>query len=165
MSSFEILNQVLPLLREAITSNALLLVALLVVFLLVQTIRLTLASTAASRRVARHRKMGETGEKNAVRLLKRAGYQIVSRQTTGCYNFRLDGKTCKVTLHADFIVSRKNLRFLAEVKSGKESAKATGRATRRQLLEYLFAFEIDGLLLVDMHQKVIRNVEFPSRKS
>jgi hypothetical protein len=35
-------------------------------------------------------------------------------------------------------------------------------ATRRQLLEYLLAFEVHGVLLVDLDEGRVRPVEFPA---
>ena len=74
-----------------------------------------------------------------------------------------DGIT--VHLRADFLAERRGETFVAEVKAGAESVKVTGRATRRQLLEYLFAFEVDGVLLVDMQAEKVRVVDFPQPRS
>ena len=40
-------------------------------------------------------------------------------------------------------------RFVAEVKTGERAIDPTHPATRRQLMEYLHVFEVDGVLLVD----------------
>jgi hypothetical protein len=54
---------------------------------------------------------------------------------------------------------------VAEVKSGVDSTKVTSRSTRRQLLEYLLAFDVEGVLLVDMQRHAIHEVSFPGIRS
>lgn len=137
-------------------------VALAFLFLLlVQSLRLVWLRSEAGRRVSRHRKRGAGAEMAAARLLEASGYRIVERQPQGGYEMEVDQRLAKVRLRGDYLVTLGERRYLAEVKSGLESAKVSGRATRRQLLEYLFAFEVDGVLLVDMHAERIVPVSFP----
>jgi hypothetical protein len=105
--------------------------------------------------------MGEGAELAAAKLLERSGYRIVRRQPQGGYEMIVDDRVTQVRLRGDYLVSLGERRYLAEVKSGLESAKVSGRATRRQLLEYLFAFDVDGVLLVDMHAERVVSVSFP----
>lgn len=137
---------------------------LLAGLLLLQSLRLAWLRGAASRRVSRHRRTGEAGERGAKRLLGRQGFQILGEQVSGRYEVLVDGEAHQVNLRADFLVEKEGRRFVAEVKSGEESVKVTGRATRRQLLEYLYAFEVSGILLVDMRDNEVRRIEFPLRR-
>ena len=50
---------------------------------------------------------------------------------------------------------------MAEVKTGAVATKIETAATRRQMLEYAVAFGTDGVLLVDMQAREIRDVVFP----
>lgn len=136
-----------------------------VLLLALQTLRLFVQKTAAGRRVAGHRKLGADGERRARSLLKKEGYRIQAEQSSGSYSLLVDGERVPVRLRADFIVERRGRLYVAEVKSGEESVKVTGRATRRQLLEYLFAFEVHGVLLLDMQESCIREVSFPPLKA
>jgi Holliday junction resolvase-like predicted endonuclease len=138
------------------------LIALLVVLLLLQTARLVYARGLSARRMERNRILGATGERVAERLLLSEGFDIVERQTLGGYHFKVDGEETAVNLRADFIVKKEGKVLLVEVKGGEESAKATVRGTRRQLLEYTLAFRIDGILLLDAARTRIIEVEFPS---
>jgi hypothetical protein len=119
----------------------------------------------AGRRVRSHKHLGELGEERAAKILKRAGYEIVSRQAQQRYAITVDGQRLNVYLRADFLVRRAGQIFVAEAKSGVESAKVSTRATRRQLLEYLYAFEVNGVLLVDVAASRVLRVEFPARRS
>lgn len=144
-----------------VEAHAALLLLLLIVLLIVQTIRLFLARSLARRRVLQHQRLGERGERLARRVLERAGYEISAEQVTGSYEVAVDGSPVPVYVRADFLATKRGKTYLAEVKSGEVSVKITGRATRRQLLEYLVAFDVAGLLLVDMQAEVVRLVEFP----
>lgn len=106
--------------------------------------------------------MGEDAERRAQSLLKRHDYRIVSEQLGGSYVVRVDEVPAQIYLRADFIVTKRGKCYVAEVKSGERSARVTDRTTRRQLLEYLLAFDVDGVLLVDMHDERIRRVDFPA---
>ena len=63
---------------------------------------------------------------------------------------------------ADLLVERDGRLYVADVKSGALATDPTLPATRRQLLEYLLAYEVDGALLVDMEARQIREVVFPA---
>jgi hypothetical protein len=164
MKSADLLEETSAALGALLSSHALSLFGGLVLLLLLQSARLFWVRRAAARRVTAHRKLGAAGEKRARALLKKEGFRIESEQDAGTYTLLVDGRQQTVRLRADFLVERRGRVFVAEVKSGIESVKVTGRGTRRQLLEYLFAFEVDGILLVDMQTDSIREVVFPAIK-
>jgi hypothetical protein len=72
-----------------------------------------------------------------------------------------DGIDHAVELRADLIVEKGGARFVAEAKTGAAAPRLTTAATRRQLLEYLIAYQVDGVLLVDAEAEEIHCVEFP----
>lgn len=145
-----------------IRENAVGIFLILLALLVVQSLRLAWNRGIAARRVGRHRRLGAAGEKLAKKLLHQSGFRILAEQSSGSYELLVEGDRFRVQLRADYVVSQKGKTYVAEVKSGEESVKVTGRATRRQLLEYLYAFEVNGVLLVDMREQSIRRVEFPS---
>jgi hypothetical protein len=157
-----VLASLIEFVRPLLSAHSETIALVLLVLLLVQSVRLLIARTQAARRVARHRQMGEGAERRAKKLLLRAGYRIVEEQVSGGYQMLVDGEPNRVRLRADFLVERQGRRHIAEVKSGFESAKVSGRGTRRQLLEYCLAFRVDGVLLVDMHRSRIQEIGFPS---
>ena len=114
------------------------------------------------RRIARHRDMGAKGEQRAVRMLERAGYIVEVSQPSAEAIVSVDGEVLSFRLRGDLIVRQGGQRYLAEVKSGQTSASIRTSATRRQLLDYALAFDVDGVLLVDVHAEQIRQVSFPA---
>jgi hypothetical protein len=100
-------------------------------------------------------------EAEAPRLLERLGYNVLGAQVEGSYSLVVDGEPMNVPLRADYLVTRRGRRYIAEVKSGKAAPRLSTAATRRQLLEYLVAFEVDGVLLVDGEERRVHEVQFP----
>lgn len=127
----------------------------------VQTARLFVARERPRWRIAKHRQSGARGEVRARQLLEAHGYTIAAEQVTGRYELRVDGEPHPVLLRADFLVEKAGRSYIAEVKSGADSARVGNSATRRQLLEYRLAFPVDGILLVDAFAGRIVEIELP----
>ena len=89
----------------------------------------------------------------------RAGYTIVGRQVSGAHRLHVDGEIVEIPLRADLMVTRCGRRYVAEVKTGKRAPRVEHAETRRQLVEYRIAFDVDGALLVDMERGRIHEVE------
>ncbi len=94
-------------------------------------------------------------------MLERAGYRVVDRQVHRTWTLRVDGEDREVALRADLIVRRRRTRYVAEVKTGRSAPRPDHPETRRQLLEYRLAFDVAGVLLVDMETRSVHSVEFP----
>jgi hypothetical protein len=122
-------------------------------------LRLTRGIT--NRRVARSRSLGQAGRDRAVRLLRRAGFVLVEEEVTGEGVVLVDGVPQTYLVRADALVRRKRRLFVAEFKNGPEASRVSTRATRRQLLEYDWVFDVDGVLLVDAETDAIQHVQFP----
>ncbi|MCB9679874.1 MAG: hypothetical protein H6733_00255 [Alphaproteobacteria bacterium] len=105
-------------------------------------------------------KVARRAEAEAERLLVSRGYQVVDRQLHTTFDIAVDGQPVEVACRADLIVRRRRRHYVAEVKSG-DAGDPTRPATRRQLLEYLLAFDVDGVLLVDMPRRAVVEVAFP----
>ncbi|MFH1467042.1 MAG: hypothetical protein ABIO70_21850 [Pseudomonadota bacterium] len=116
------------------------------------------AGRASRRRVARALR----GEADAERLLEAEGFEIVDRQARGGWSILVDGDEVEVDLWADLLVERDGLLWVAEVKTGDIAPDPLHPPTRRQLLEYLLAFEADGVLLVDVERGRVVEVAFPA---
>ncbi len=128
-------------------AHADLLVGALSLLALVQTFRLAWAGSREARRIRRHRKQGRRGEVAAETALRRAGYEILEHQPTSAWTLRAEGRVVLIELCPDFLVQKRGQLFVADAKTGK-SARIEHAATRRQLLEYWTAFDVDGVLLV-----------------
>ena len=108
-------------------------------------------------------RQGQRAERHAERLLARAGYRVVERQITRRWTLWINGEPTEVTCRADLLVRRGREHLIAEVKGRGPATDPRNPSTRRQLLEYVLAFDVDGALLVDMASGEIHRVEFPDR--
>jgi hypothetical protein len=137
------------------------LAALAALLALVQTLRLAFRTWWRRRRLAGARERGAIGEVRAEALLRRLGYTILGRQVPHTYALGVDGVRVAVDLRADYLVGDGGRRYVVEVKTGTFAPRIETAATRRQLLEYRVAYEVDGVLLVDADAGLVRRVEFP----
>jgi len=137
----------------------LLIVGLLVLCLLL-VIALRLSQNKASRASKARNAHAQWGEQEAERLLEAAGYAIVERQVARSWVMAVDGESIEASVRADLLVKRGGQLFVAEVKTGRLAPDPLYPPTRRQLLEYLFVFDPDGLLVVDVESRAIREVVF-----
>jgi len=138
-------------------------VALLGLGIVVQTVRLARRTSLPARRLAGARVRGAEGERRARPLLEDLGFAIVGQQVSGRYELLVDGERVAFDLRADFVVTQGSRRYVAEVKTGAFAPRLETAATRRQLLEYGVAFDVDGVLLVDADACAIRLVELLPR--
>ncbi len=145
------------------TDAAIALVLFLALGWLVQTFRLSRTKSLPARRLAGARLRGADGERRARPLLEELGFTIVGRQVSGRYSLLVDGENVVFDLRADYVVTRGSRRYVAEVKTGTYAPRLETAATRRQLLEYGVAFEVDGVLLVDADIGEVRLVELLPR--
>ena len=101
-------------------------------------------------RAARARRLGRRGERAGLALLARAGYRVVETQPSGEIALLVDGAEARFPVRADALVTRDGLLWVAEIKAGPANATLSHRNTRRQVIEYIHAFDADGVLLVDV---------------
>jgi hypothetical protein len=100
------------------------------------------------------------GEIEAEGLLSEHGFAIVDRQAGLVWEIDCDGEAHPVELRADLLVERDGRRYVAEVKTGVTAPLLTNAATRRQLLEYCVAYQVDSVLLVDIEAQAVREITF-----
>lgn len=111
------------------------------------------------RRVSRARH-AIRGEARARQLLEHRGFEIEGAQVECEYSYACDGARVRAGLRADFVVLQGRKRYVAEVKTGSIATSLQHAPTRRQLLEYQYAFETDGVLFIDADTERIHRVEF-----
>ncbi|MEE8524810.1 MAG: hypothetical protein V3T72_12820 [Thermoanaerobaculia bacterium] len=119
------------------------------------------ARTRLSRASRRRNRRARKAETDAERLLESLGFTILDRQLSQQWTLEVDGEPREVLSRADLLVERGRRLFVADVKSGDLAPDPSRPATRRQLLEYLLAFDVDGALVVDMRRRQVRSVAFP----
>lgn len=132
-----------------------------IALLVVQSVRLWATQSRPRRRLEQNRRAGAEGEILAERLLRERGYEVEARQVGGRYALLVDGAPRQVTLRADFVVRRGQRRFVAEAKGGRVAGRIETIATRRQVLEYCVAFDVEGVLLVDARAGEVSLVQLP----
>jgi len=121
-----------------------------------------LARRLRGRRARRRAQGGLAAQRDAERLLLAEGYRILERQPQRDWCLRAAGQEQRFRLRPDFLVQRGARRYVAEVKSGDLAPRLAHGATRRQLLEYLLAFPVAGVLLVEPAARRVEAVEFPA---
>lgn len=119
------------------------------------------ARSAVGRANVRRGVRARRAEHDAEEFLAGEGYEVLDRQVTREWPVDVDGERHLAWVRADLLVSRDGLEYIAEVKTGADATRPTFPSTRRQMLEYLLAFDVDGVLLVDMDRGVVRSVDFP----
>lgn len=136
------------------------LVAILALCLVGLALRATWRRWRASRRARRRARVALAGERGAIDLLVREGYVVDAVQPRCAFEIAVDGVPVSIELRADLLVRRGGQRFVADVKTGSVAPRITTAATRRQLLEYRVAYDVSGVLLVDMASERIHVIEF-----
>jgi len=119
------------------------------------------AKTRARRANHRRQRRARRGEERAQRVLHRAGFRIEATQASETWWMIVDGRDVEVRVRTDYLVSRFRRTYVAEVKTGDLAPDPTYPPTRRQLLEYSLAFDVDGVLLVDVEAGEVLEVGFP----
>ena len=111
-------------------------------------------------RARRRSRAAIQGEKDAERLVESEGFEILQRQAKTTWRVSVDGRPLELDLRADLLLRRGSKRYVADVKTGSRAPKLTTAATRRQLLEYRCAYDVDGVLLIDMATETVHTVDF-----
>ncbi len=110
-------------------------------------------------------KRGQKGEIKAEKLLKKAGWKIISSQPKSKGTVVIDGKESKYQVQADFLVEKGKLKAVVEVKTGKAALKPTTGSVRRQLFEYYHLYQEDKLIFVDAPAGKLVEVAFPRKQT
>lgn len=142
-----------------------LVVALLVGALVALIVARWLRGISGSWKAKARAKRAIAGEDGAAALLRDAGFTIVGRQVTTWWSPQVDGEPCEIEVRADYLVEADGEVLVAEVKTGDAAPKFETAATRRQLLEYHVAFEVDAVLLVCPERRAIHRVEFALKRA
>lgn len=115
---------------------------------------------SAAYKLQRRAQRGREGESRAEALLQRAGYTVLDTQVTRDTGIIVNGTLRPVKVRADLLVEKEGQTFVVEVKTGSVAPDPASAATRRQLLEYHYAFDVDGLLLADMERNELMTIGF-----
>lgn len=115
-------------------------------------------------RMKHSRQQGYDGEERARRFFKKEGFSILEEQITQKGSVLVDGEELSFLLKADFLVSRAGRTAIVEVKAGAKASRMSDRATRRQILEYSYFFDVDDFYLFDAEKGDLKLVEFEPKR-
>jgi hypothetical protein len=141
---------------------------LLVVAALAVAIAVAQALVMVARRWSRRRRMSlrmnraVLGEARAPALLEAHGFAVIGAQVVVEHAVRIDDLVVAIPLRADYLAERDGARYVVEVKTGALAPRIETSATRRQILEYRVAFDVDGVILVDAESGRVHEITFPS---
>lgn len=143
-----------------------------VVFVLLAIIIISLGSIIIRYRLKeyikakRFRKRVERGNKlevQARKFLKSKGYSIQEYQSTYTHCYTVNDEVQTSEIQPDYIVKKHGKTYIVEVKSGHLATNPSNRNTRRQLLEYDYVVENDGVFLLDMENRELKLVQFKTK--
>ena len=106
-------------------------------------------------------------EKAAEDLLKKYGYQIISKQPKRSIITRFQGKDHFSFSEADYLVKKNKKDYLVIVHSGEASFDPNQTEARRKLIEHQHIYEPDGLLVMDLATGDLTPIsfQFPSPRN
>lgn len=105
-------------------------------------------------------KIGKIGEFEARNHLKNLGFTIIAEQASLISSMLIDKIKYYYEVKVDYIVQKGNIRSIVEVKSGDEAINPLNINTRRQLLEYMFLYNVDKTYLFDAKNKKLKEIRF-----
>ncbi|MCU4155676.1 hypothetical protein J1N10_06780 [Carboxylicivirga sp. A043] len=140
-----------------------LLLGLIILTLVLLIIRYKIKTYFQERKVRKRFERGNKLELQAKSFLKSKGYSIVDYQSTYQHKYKEDGEVQHAEIQPDYIVKKNGKQYIVEVKSGTQAISARNKSTRRQLLEYDYVVENDGVFLLDMENRQLKLVQFKSK--
>ena len=105
------------------------------------------------------KRKGRRGERIAVKLLHKEGYEIIDEQVALTSFLFENNIKIEYLVKPDFLVKKNGEKFIAEVKTGA-SALIQNRNTRRQILEYSHLNQNKTVLLLDIKNRKIKKIDF-----
>lgn len=114
------------------------------------------------RRMSLRMKRAALGEQRAAGLLRDHGFAVLGSQVEVEHVVTIDHRRVVIALRADYLGEKDGLRYVVEVKTGAHAPRIETSATRRQILEYRVAFDVDGVVLVDAESGGVHEVTFPA---
>jgi hypothetical protein len=126
-----------------------------------ELVRLSLSRWWSIRVRRAQQSRAQRGEREAETLLADAGFRVIGRQVPATMMLVVDGRPLETVVRADLLAMRGGQRYVAEVKTGRVAPRIESASTRRQLLEYRLAYDVDGVLLVDAELGTVREITFP----
>lgn len=135
----------------------------IIIVLLIALIKYKLATYRIKQAQKKRFARGLMLENEAFSYLKDLGYSIVDMQQTHYHQYEVNGKKQTSKLILDYLVEKEGKTFIVEVKSGNSAIYMQNSNTRRQLLEYDYTINSDGIFLLDMENRNMQLIRFNSK--
>ncbi len=135
----------------------------IIVVLLIALIKYKLATYRIKQSQKKRFTRGLMLENDAFSYLKSLGYSIIDMQQTHYHQYEINGRKQTSKLILDYLVEKEGKTYIVEVKSGNSAIYINNSNTRRQLLEYDYTINSDGIFLLDMENKNMQLVKFNSK--
>ena len=135
----------------------------LIVLLLYFLVKFKIADYRKKQKQKKRFERGNKLEVLAQSFLEKKGYRIVDEQKTYNHNYEVNGENRSSKLIVDYLVTKNGKKYVVEVKSGKSAISLKDKNSRRQLLEYDFVIENDGVVLLDMENENMQFVKFKTK--
>jgi Flp pilus assembly protein TadB len=139
--------------------------SVVIFILLVIVVRYWYLDFSKRRKQRKRFERGAQKEEEARNFLIKKGYKIIDEQFDAIHRYKVDGEFEEVKLIVDYVVSKAGKTYLVEVKSGKSAIYIKNKNTRRQILEYDYAIENDGIFLLDMENEEMHLIEFVPKEN
>jgi hypothetical protein len=136
---------------------------IVIVVLIIALVKYKLSDYKKKRTIKKRFERGNLLESQARKFLKSKGYRILEEQKIYFHKYLVNGTPHRSKLILDYIVKKEDKTYIVEVKSGKSAIHLKDKNTRRQILEYDFVIENDGVFILDMENKNMQLVEFYSK--
>jgi len=137
----------------------------IILLLLVVVLRYWYSDFSKKRKQRKRFKRGAQKEEEARSFLIINGYKVIDEQFIAVHKYKVDREDKEVKLIVDYVVSKGGKTYLVEVKSGKSAIYIENKNTRRQILEYDYAIENDGIFLLDMENEEMHLIEFSPKEN
>lgn len=137
--------------------------AVIIIVLLVGFVQLKHRELKKKRQQKKRFKRGNELEVQAKSFIESKGFRILNEQAPFYHNYKVNGESHSSKLIVDYIAEKNSKKYIIEVKSGKSAISITDKNSRRQLLEYDFVIENDGIVLLDMENRNMQLVRFQSK--
>ncbi|HAR61889.1 MAG: hypothetical protein DKM50_08030 [Candidatus Margulisiibacteriota bacterium] len=146
--------------KLSININLTILIILCTVIVCIIYVTAKLRSLIRSHKFSRQKILSQKAEIAGAQLLQDKGFEVVEYQSAKNISIHVNNTEHSYRICADFLVQKDEYRFVAEIKNGLQNADISNIQTRRQLLEYYLAYDVDGILLVDMLNRNISLIQF-----
>ena len=137
--------------------------AVIIIVLLIGFVQLKQRELKKKRKQKLRFKRGNELEVQAKSFIESKGFRIINIQAPFFHNYKVNGESRSSKLIVDYIAEKNGKKYIIEAKSGKSAISITDKNSRRQLLEYDFVIENDGIVLLDMENRNMQVVKFQSK--